>query len=100
MDMYIVVAIGLVIVSLLWVVFGRKKAIGILTPEQITLIDNACSKALEYAEQVYKEDPTVDRGQLAMEYAFDIIKEAGIIPDAYFEIVQKMLINVVGKVTE
>ena len=98
MDMYLILAIGLVTVSLVWLVIGRKKAIDILTPEQLALIDSACTKALEYAEQVCKEDPTVDRGQLALEYAFDIIKEAGIgiIPDAYFEIVQGMLMSVIG----
>ena len=85
------VAIGLVALVLLYDIVVKPVVSKKLTVEQLEVIDLACNKAVEYAEQTYKKDSTVDRNKLAVDYAFDVVKKAGILPDRYLSIIKGMI---------
>lgn len=91
MDYGMIIAIVLVATSLVWAIFIRPNVKGNLTFEQLELIDFACEKAVSYAEQTYKEFPDIDRSQLALDYAFQIIEKAAIIPENYLGIIKGMI---------
>lgn len=69
----------------------------ILTTEQLDIIDFACEKAVEYAEQIYKNDPSIDRNALAIDYAFDVVEESGVIPERYIDVIEGMIESYVFK---
>lgn len=64
---------------------------GLLTQEQIELIDYACQVGVEYAEQTYRNNPKIDRNKLAIDYAFKVIEKAGMIPDNLLFIIKGMI---------
>ncbi len=93
MDYGVLIALAIVIAAIVYSIVIRpeldeKTA---LTDEQLALIDNAVKKAVEYAAIAYKDDPEVDESELALKYAFEIVKQAKIIPDEYLGIVQAII---------
>jgi|688.fasta_scaffold424457_3 hypothetical protein len=99
LEMIYLVATGLVAISLVWALVLKPYLVDrkILTQEQLDLIDFATEKAIEYAEQVYKNDTSVNRNQLALDYAFEIIRKANIIPESYVVIIKGMIESSVYK---
>jgi hypothetical protein len=91
-----VIAFILVSLAIVYSVFIRPILIkrfegGYLTNTQLTLLDFACKKGVEYAEQLYKNDDTLSRNELALTYAFDIIEEAGIFSEEYLHIIEGLV---------
>lgn len=85
------IAMVLVGAILVYDLFIKPRTVAKLSIEQLELIDFACDKAVGYAEQTYKNDPLVDRGVLALDYAFEIIRKTGIVPEKYVVIIEGII---------
>lgn len=99
MEIAYIISFSIVLITLIYTVFIKPilEERGYLTREQLELIDFACEKGVSFAEQIYKHDPSIDRYQLAIDYAFEVIEKAGIIPDMYLTVIQGMIEDYVRK---
>ncbi len=62
-----------------------------LTQDQLDFIDATIDRAISYAEILHKNDPSVDKKKVAIDYAFEIVKEAKIVPDQYINIIKTII---------
>jgi hypothetical protein len=49
-----------------------------LNMEQLTLLENTTKYAVNYAEQMYKVDISVDRRRVALDYMYDVVAKANL----------------------
>jgi hypothetical protein len=83
----------LIVIPMFWTIILKPILIkkNVLNIEQLDLIDFACEKAVQYAEQIYKNDNNTDRQELALDYALDILNKSDIIPDEYFYLINGII---------
>ena len=76
-----IVSAILIGVSVLWI-FIKLKVSSKLTTEQLEIIDFACTKGVEYAEQLLLSGKitAAERAALALKYAYEIVEKAGLSP--------------------
>lgn len=89
-ENYQLAVIGVVAVAIAYTLFIKPylKRIGMLTLEQIEFIDYAVETGVQFAEQLYKTDNTIDRHKIALDYAFDVLRKSGMIPEDYIDIIR------------
>lgn len=87
------IALGIVILCMVYTIYIKPTIVkeNKLTQYQLNYIDSAVNKALAYAEILYKNDPTVNKEKVAIDYAFELVKEAGVIPDQYVNIIKVII---------
>lgn len=85
------IALAIIAIVLFLDIFVKPKLKNVLTNEQIELIDYACEKGVEFAEQMYKNGHEIDRLQVSMDFALDVIVKSGIVSERYMDIIEAVI---------
>lgn len=98
-DHSVLIGVIIAVLAMVYRLFLHDRLVnsGLLNTEQLDLIDYACERGVEFAEQMYKNDSSVDRQSLALDFAFDIIEKSHIIPQQFLDIIHGMIEAKVNK---
>ncbi|MBZ4687681.1 MAG: hypothetical protein PWQ96_74 [Clostridia bacterium] len=90
---YKIIAISIIALAMVYTGFIRPYLVkrNLLTKEMLELIDYACERGVGYAEQLYKSDQSIDRQKIALDFAFDVVRKAGIVPEKYLDIIRGII---------
>lgn len=98
----VITAIIIFGVCLVYTLYGRKelKDTNTLTEEQLKIIDQAVSDALDYASKLYITDNTVDIKKISIDFALQQIENSGLIPSQYMVFIKTLIETRVAQVNK
>ncbi len=96
---YQIVAIGIILVCLVYTLFFRKKIVdaNVLTPDQIELLDYAVNTGFEMAEKVYDSKTPEERKKAALDYAFGVVKVSKMFDEKYLIFIRTVIEDQLNK---
>jgi hypothetical protein len=96
---YKLAALIFIVIAMYYTVFISpylfKKTL--ITKELQEIIDYACEQGVGYAEQLFKFDPSIDRTEIALYFAFYVLRKTNAVPNSYLEKISEIIEDKVGQ---
>ncbi|MBS4022800.1 MAG: hypothetical protein KGZ79_10355 [Dethiobacter sp.] len=90
---YKLVAFILLTIIMYYAVFIRPYLFPkILINEELEkIIDSACERGVEYAEQLYKIDLSLERMEISLYLAYYVLRKTKVVPDDYLKMINEII---------